>query len=229
MFYNKNISYSVNSNKMMRIVVIILVLFILSFEISSAQVKPLINKNVENQADVKKHNRDKANVVKVEIIDGDTIPHVDLAEVTVIPQWKFKNKKEQITYTKLVRNVKITLPYARIASAKLYKINAELAKIKDEKARKKYMKQAEKDLLAEFEGQIRNLTFSQGKVLIKLIDRETGNTGYELIKEYRGSVSAFFWQGIARIFGANLKDVYKPDNEDAMIEHIIKMIDLGLI
>ena len=174
--------------------------------------------------------RDKVFVLRAEVINGDTIPHVDLREVIVTAKIKFKNKKDEIAYTKLVRNVKIALPYARIAGAKLYEINEQLAQIKDDKGRKQFMKQAEKDIQAEFEGQIRKLTFSQGKILIKLIDRETGNTGYELIKEYRGSVSAFFWQGIARVFGANLKDGYNTDNnEDAMIERIVKLIDMGAI
>ena len=173
--------------------------------------------------------RENIQVLRAQVIDGDTVPYIELREVTIIPPWKFKNQKEQIAYTRLARNVKITLPYARIAGEKLYEINSDLAKIKDDKGRKKYLKEAEKELFAEFETPLKNLTFSQGKVLIKLIDRETGNTGFELIKQYRGNVSAFFWQGIARIFGANLKDIYKPDNEDAMIEHIIKMIDSGLI
>ena len=215
----------------MKKVFITFVLIILSFELLISQNKDELRK-IHKQKLTQLTNiddREKVTVLKVEIIDGDTIPHIDLDEVIILPQWKFKNKKEEIAYTKLVRNIKIALPYARIAGAKLYEINAELAKIKDEKGRKKFMKQAEKEIQAEFEGQIRNLTFSQGKILIKLIDRETGNTGYELIKQYRGSISAFFWQGIARIFGANLKDVYKPDNEDAMIEHIIKLIDMGAI
>ena len=187
------------------------------------------NKKQQNQTENQAEKQDTRRVVRAVIIDGDTIPLVELGEVIVIPPWKFKNNKEQVTYTKLARNVKIALPYARTASAKLYEINSNLEKIKDDKGRKKYLKQAEKDLFAEFEAPIRNLTFTQGKILIKLIDRETGNTGYELVKQYRGNVSAFFWQGIARLFGANLKDVYKPDYEDAMIEHIIKMIDAGLM
>lgn len=184
-----------------------------------------------NLAQTKKpERRENFHVLKAEVINGDTIPHIDLPEVNVIPKWNFKNNKEQVTYTRLARNVKIALPYARIAGEKLYEINSQLEKIKSEKDRKNYLKQAEKDLFAEFEGPLRKLTFSQGKILIKLLDRETGNTGFELIKEYRGGVSAFFWQGIARIFGANLKDVYNTENnEDAMIEHIIKMIDNGLM
>jgi hypothetical protein len=215
--------------KSKKVLFITLILLMSGFELLTSQNKN--NKKLSEKINEYENTQQKDNrhVLKVEIIDGDTIPHVDIDEVTIMAPWKFKNKKEQITYTKLARNVKKALPYARIASEKLYEINSQLVRIKDEKARKQYLKKAEKDLFTEFETPLRNLTFSQGKILIKLIDRETGNTGFELIKEYRGGVSAFFWQGIARIFGANLKDVYKPDNEDAMIEHIIKMIDLGLI
>jgi len=205
----------------MRKIVITLILFLFGFNILMSQ---------DNSNPKKIENRENVHIVRATIIDGDTIPHVLLDEVTIIPPWKFKNNKEQIAYTRLARNVKIALPYARVAGVKLYEINSQLEKIKNEKDRKNYLKKAEKDLFTEFEKPLRNLTFSQGKILIKLIDRETGNTGFELIKEYRGSVSAFFWQGIARIFGANLKDVYNPENnEDAMIEHIIKMIDNGLL
>jgi len=173
--------------------------------------------------------RESPNRMQLSVIDGDTVLHVTLKEIVVIPPRKFKNKREEIQYTRLVHNVKVTLPYARIAAEKLYDINSQLEKIEGDKERKNYLKQAEKDLFAEFEAPIRKLTFSQGKVLIKLIDRETGNTGYELIKEHRGGVSAFFWQGIARIFGANLKDIYLPENEDAMIEYIVNLIDWGVI
>ena len=167
--------------------------------------------------------------LKSRIIDGDTIPHKLLNEVTVIKPWEFKNKREQVQYSRLVRNIKITLPYARVSSAKLKEINDNLAKIPTDKERKAYLKRAEDELFAEFEAPLRKLSFSQGKLLIRLIDRETGNTGYELIRHYKGGLSAFFWQGIARIFGANLKDQYNAEEDDKMIEHIIRLIDIGAI
>ena len=204
----------------MKIFVFILILLSLSINVLTAQ-----NQNVSNE----NRQRQKTNVMQRVIINGDTVYHVNLKEIIIIPPRKFKNRREQVQYTRLVHNVKVTLPYARIAAEKLYDINSQLEKIEGDKERKNYLKQAEKDLFAEFEAPIRKLTFSQGKVLIKLIDRETGNTGYELIKEHRGGVSAFFWQGIARIFGANLKDVYLPEDEDAMIEYIVNLIDWGVI
>ena len=163
------------------------------------------------------------------VIDGDTIPHVVLAEVKVVPEWKYRSKRERRKYNRFVRNIKITLPYARVAARKLEAINAHLASIESQKEKKKYLKEAEKELFDEFEKPLRKLTFSQGRMLIKLIDRETGNTSYDLIKEYKGGFSAFFWQSVARLFGSNLKDEYHGDREDRMIEHIIILIDNGML
>lgn len=169
--------------------------------------------------------------VKAIVVDGDTIPQMLLNEVTVMEPWRFKNKREEAQYSRLVRNIKITLPYARMAAAKLQVINDNLAKLPTDKKRREYLKKAEKELFNEFEAPLRKLTFSQGKLLIKLIDRETGDTSYNLIREYKGGVPALFWQGIARIFGANLKDQYIPSDrvEDRMIEHIIALIDIGVL
>lgn len=169
--------------------------------------------------------------IKAIVVDGDTIPQMLLNEVTVMEPWRFKNKREETQYSRLVRNIKITLPYARMAAAKLQVINDNLAKLPTDKKRREYLKKAEKELFDEFEAPLRKLTFSQGKLLIKLIDRETGDTSYNLIREYKGGVPALFWQGIARIFGANLKDQYIPSDrvEDRMIEHIIALIDIGVL
>ena len=168
-------------------------------------------------------------VFKHRIIDSDTLPHITLQEVPVIPQYKFKNKRQKRRYSKLVRNVKITLPYARKAGKKINEINAELALIENEKERKKFLNTKEEELFKEFEKPLKKLTFSQGRLLIKLINRETGDTTYQLIKEYKGGVSAFFWQGVARLFGSNLKSEFDEDGEDKMIEHIIMLIDNGMI
>nr|WP_321453334.1 DUF4294 domain-containing protein [uncultured Carboxylicivirga sp.] len=164
-----------------------------------------------------------------QIIDDDTIPHINLKEIPVIPPFKFKNKRQKRRYSKLVHNVKVTLPYARKASATINDINANLSEITVQKERKKYLKEREKELFEEFETPLKRLTFSQGKLLIKLINRETGDTTYQLIKEYKGGVSAVFWQGIARLFGSNLKSEFDKDGDDVMIEHIIMLIDNGMI
>ncbi|HMC98331.1 MAG TPA: DUF4294 domain-containing protein, partial [Flavobacteriales bacterium] len=90
-----------------------------------------------------------------------------------------------------------------------------------------YVKLAEAELRAEFEGELKDLTVSQGRVLIKLVDRETGHTSYELVKELRGNFQAFIWQGLARLFGNDLKDEYDPFGDEAMIEAIVQRIERG--
>ncbi len=173
---------------------------------------------------------DSINVVlEHRIVESDTIPHINLQEVPVIPPYKFKNKRQKKRYGKLVRNIKKVLPYARSAGDKINEINHHLASLHSEKEKKKYLNQKEKELFDEFEKPLRKLTFSQGRLLIKLINRETGDTTYELIKQYKGGVSAFFWQGIARLFGSNLKSEYDENGDDRMIEHIIMLIDNDII
>ncbi|MCG8580034.1 MAG: DUF4294 domain-containing protein [Bacteroidales bacterium] len=168
-------------------------------------------------------------ILQHRIIQNDTLPHVNLQEVPVIPPYKFKNKRHKRRYGKLVRNIKKVLPYARSAGEKVNAINNHLATLTTDKEKKDYLKKAEKELFNEFEAPLRKLTFSQGRLLIKLINRETGNTTYELIKQYKGGVTAFFWQGVARLFGSNLKSEYHKEGEDQMIEHIILLIDNGII
>ncbi len=172
---------------------------------------------------------DDRSFVMGKIIDGDTIPHVMLREVTVIPPWKFKSKQEERHYGRLLVNIKKTLPYARMAGNKIDEINRNLSLIENEKEQSRYLKEAERELFKEFETPLRRLTISQGRMLIRLIDRETGATSYELIKEYKGGVPAFFWQGIARIFGSNLKDQYDAQKDDKMVEHIITLLDNGML
>ena len=168
-------------------------------------------------------------MLETEVIQGDTLPHVILREVKIVPPWQFKSKRESRKYKRLVKNIKVALPYARLAARKLQHINARLARIEDEKEREAYLKKAEKQLFAEFEQPLRKLTFSQGRLLIKLIDRETGETSYDLIKEYKGGFSAFFWQSVARLFGSNLKKEFDAERRDKMIEHIIILVDNGMI
>ncbi len=172
---------------------------------------------------------DEVHLLESNVLNGDTVPHIMLREVKVVPEWKFQSKREHRQYNRLVRNIKVALPYARMASRQLSEINTELEGLDDEKERKEYLKVAEKKLFKDFEQPLRKLTFSQGRMLIKLIDRETGNTSYSLIKDYKGGFSAFFWQSVARLFGSNLKDEYDADQEDRMIEHIVILIDNGML
>ena len=116
-----------------------------------------------------------------------------------------------------------------VVRERLSDVNAELATISDEKDRRNYLKQFEKEVFNEYEDDIRDMTITQGKLLLKLIYRETYNTSYDLIREYRGGLNAAFWQGIARIFGTNLKSEYDPYGEDILVELIIQDIQSGLL
>lgn len=162
-------------------------------------------------------------------VNKDTFYYKILPEVDVYPRPVFKNKRQKRHYFKLVRDVRITLPYAKKAAAILNEVNDSLVSIENEKVKKEYLKEIEKDLFSEFEKPLRKLTFSQGRLLIKLVDRECQQNSYELVKLYRGGFSAFFWQGIARIFGANLKSEYDPDGRDMHTERIVRMVELGLL
>ncbi len=172
---------------------------------------------------------DGRKLVKGKVEGNDTIPHVDIREIVIMPERQFKSNRDYMRYSRLVRNVKITLPYARVAAHKLADINRHMATLKTDKERRAYLKKAEKDLFAEFEKPLRKLTVSQGKLLIKLIDRETGSTTFDLIKQYKGGVPAFFWQSVARIFGSNLKDEFDEEGDDRTINYIINLIDNGIL
>ena len=159
--------------------------------------------------------------------NGVKLPEVEIKEVTVHGRPSRAQKREFREYEKLVNNIKKVYPYALIVRVKLGEINEELKNIPDERERKKFLRDVEKDVFKEYQDDIENMTISQGRLLIKLIDRETQNTSYTLIRDYRGKFSAAFWQGIARIFGTNLKEEYDPYGEDALIEAIINEIDAG--
>lgn len=161
--------------------------------------------------------------------DGESLPEVEIKEVTIVGIPTPIRRSEVRRYNRLEVNLKKVYPYALIVRRKLEQVNTELENIKSEKERKKYLKDVEKDVFGDYEDDIRGMTITQGRLLIKLIDRETQNTSYTLIREYRGGLSAAFWQGIARIFGTNLKEEYDPYGEDALIEQIIKEIDAGRI
>jgi len=161
---------------------------------------------------------------------GDTVYYTKLPDIVVRAPRKFKNQAEERQFWRLVYNVKRTYPYAKLAGQKLHALNEQYLKIDSEKDRKEYSKRVEEELKAEFEGELRKLTVTQGRILLRLVDRETGNTTFEILREFRGSLSAVFWQAIAKIFGSNLKTKYDPSSgEDRTIEQIIAQIEEGSI
>lgn len=160
--------------------------------------------------------------------NGIELPEVEIKEVTIVARPR-ERKIQERKYDRLIYNLKKVYPYALLVREELYQVNIELSEIQNEKDRRQYLRDYEKMIFEEFEGDIRGMTITQGRLLIKLIDRETQNTSYTLIKQYRGGLTAVFWQGIARIFGTNLKDEYDPYGEDAVIEVIINNIEAGLL
>lgn len=170
-------------------------------------------------------------VVDGVVIDGDTMPVITLRTADIFSYRKNRSKRYQRKFDKLKRNVIKTYPYARVAGELIGEYEQELAEMESDSEKKYFIKKAEESLKEEFEGDLRDMTISQGHVLIKLIDRETGNTSYDLIKELKGGFSAFLWQSVARIFGSDLKDNYNPaENEtDNMIEQIVMQIEAGNI
>ncbi|MBW6461288.1 MAG: DUF4294 domain-containing protein [Bacteroidales bacterium] len=163
---------------------------------------------------------------RAKIIDGDTLLVVNLKEVLVISFLNLDKRAER-KMTRLIRNVKIAYPYARLAGIKLSEYEEILAQAPNQKARRQIMRQVEEELEAEYGQDLRKLTITQGKILLKLVDRETGNSSYQLATDLRGEFRAVFYQAIARLFTYNLKVKYDPEGEDRDIETIVKMIENG--
>lgn len=167
------------------------------------------------------------NILKQIVVDGDTLLVSAIEEIYIFPEKRFRNRFQAWRYRRLIHNVKKAYPYAIMAKEKLIELDEELSQIKGKKARKKFIDDVEDELREEFEDELKGLTISQGRILIKLIDRETGDTSYELVKEMKGSFSAVFWQAIARLFGSNLKSEFDPEGEDRLINEIVLLIESG--
>ena len=165
----------------------------------------------------------------VEPYKGDTIPVVHLKDVYIYQRPKFKNRRQERFYWRNVRDVKKTLPIAREVRDIIIETYEYLLTLPDEKAREAHLAAVEKGILAQYTPRMKKLTFSQGKMLIKLVDRECDQTGYELIKVFMGNIKANFYQTFAALFGASLKRDYDPDGKDAEIEEIIYWVEQGML
>lgn len=169
-------------------------------------------------------------VLPGKIIGTDTLPHINIPEVYVIAPGPGINKWwTSWKYQRLIKNIKVVYPYAKIIKKKFTEMEAHYQSLETEKEKRQYMNNLEKELLSEFEGDLKKLTISQGRLLLKLVDRETGNTSYEILKDYKGSVSAFFWQTLAKLFGSDLKTGYDPVGKDRIIEEIIFLYEQGYL
>lgn len=160
------------------------------------------------------------------VVDGDTIPLYYVKEIKVYADGMLLTPSEIKQNRKLIRNVKLMRPYALEGKRRLDALEVEIAAL-PRKERKKAIKEAETELLNQYKGEISNYTFSQGLVLIKLIDRETNRTAYKIVGELRGSLRAGLYQTLARLFGYNLKDTFDPahNKKDDLIDRICRSID----
>ncbi|HYJ37574.1 MAG TPA: DUF4294 domain-containing protein [Chitinophagaceae bacterium] len=163
-------------------------------------------------------------LVNTIVYQGDTIPAKTLEWVWVDGYFSPAQRKKKAEWTRLRNAVYVTYPYARRAGAIINDINSKLATIPSKK-RKDYLKTREKELKKEFADPLSDLSVYQGKVLMKLINRQTGNNCYELITEYKGSFTARFWQTVAFVFGSNLKQAYDAGGEDRQIESIVEEVE----
>ena len=168
-------------------------------------------------------------VTKAVIIEGDTVPLFWIPTVRIYGPIIFKSKVQVIEFTKMVRHIKRVYPYAKLIGNKVNEYNKYLNGIENDRKREKELDRIEEEMRTQLEDQLVKLTFTQGKILMKLIYRETNNTTYNLIKDFRGGITATFWQTFGKIFGYNLKVTYDPIGIDHDIETIVVMIENGTI
>jgi len=186
-------------------------LFYILFGTFSAFAQPMVDPDLDqDQLWIRKMQGDKS-IIQLQVIDGDTIPMVTLRPISVVER-KFENPADRYKFLKLRRNIIKVYPYAKRAANIMAEIEDATEPMNKKRHKKKYIKKLEKDLKTEFKDPLKNLTISQGKVLIKLLERESGKSCHELIKNYKNGVSAFFWQQLGRKWGYDLKEGYHPEN-----------------
>ena len=161
--------------------------------------------------------------------EGDSIQYMEMNNVYVYPQLTFKNRKQAESYMRLVKNVKTVLPIAKEARQMLIETTEYIETLPNEKAKEEHIKRVEDDIFRTYKPKMKKLTYSQGKLLIKLIDRECHSTGYDMIKAFMGPLRAGFWQVFAWGFGASLKKEYDAKGVDRLTERVVLMVEAGQI
>ncbi len=163
--------------------------------------------------------------------EGDTALMVVLNNITVFPAMKFKNKKQEQFYWRTVRDVKRTLPYAKLIAETLLETYEYIETFPTQKEREEYLSRMEKEIFAQYKPELKKFTKSQGKMLVKLINRETNQSSYSILKAFLGTFRAGFWQTFGHFFGVNLKSSYRPDKnkEDAIIERVCVLVEEGAL
>lgn len=165
--------------------------------------------------------------VRLQVSSADTFYLARMQDVYVYPKMVFKNKKQEQFYWRTVRDVKKTLPFAKAISQEMLLADQQLALLTTDKERRKWWRQHEKLLFKKYEHHFRKMTASQGQMLMKLMDRESDRTSYEIIKHYRGKASANFWQFVAKLFKNDLKEEYDAADKDRIVERVINLVEAG--
>lgn len=161
------------------------------------------------------------------VVDGDTIQYMEMQNIYVYPEPNFKNKRQQQAYVRLVRNVKKVLPIAKQVRLMLIETAEYIETLPTKAERDEHLKRVEQAIVAEYKPKMKKLTFAQGKLLIKLVDRELGSTAYEAIQAFIGPMRAGLWQAFAWVFGASLKKGYDADGVDRLTERVVLMVEAG--
>ncbi len=167
----------------------------------------------------------------IEAESGDTLMMLVMNNITIYPHERFRNKAEEEFYWKTVRDVKRTLPYAKLICSTLLETYEYIDTYQNEKEKQQYLTQFEKAIFKEYKPVMKKMTKNQGKMLIKLINRETNQNSYNIVKAFLGTFRAGFWQTFGRFFGVSLKQGYHPNKnkDDAMIERICVRVEQGTL
>ncbi len=173
------------------------------------------------------HEMDYVDSVMLQVCDEDTFYLARMHDIWVYPKMVFKSKSQERFYWKTVRDVKKTLPFAKMLAKEMIHADTQLAMISDPKLRRKWWKDHEKFLFHKYEHHFRKMTASQGQMLMKLMDRESDRTSYEIIEHYRGKSSANFWQFVAKLFKNDLKEEYDAADKDKIVERVINLVEAG--
>ncbi len=192
----------------------------------TAAEPPELEQIGENLSPMRKVYRGKYHTITEE---GDTVLVLVFNEITVYPPLKFKNKKQEEFYWRTVRDVKKALPYARLITSTLLETYEYIETFPTQAERERYLKEMEGAVFKQYKPVLKKFTKSQARMLVKLIRRQTDQSGYDILKAFLGSFRASFWQGFGKLFGVNLKGDYRPDKDenDAIIERVVIAVEQG--
>lgn len=163
------------------------------------------------------------------LVDGDSVLFLEMNNVYVYPVVELKSEKQRQAYNRLVNNVKKVLPMAKEVNLIIRETYETLQTIPDKKSRDAHMKKVEDEIYQRYKPKMKKLTYSQGKLLIKLVNRECNSSSYDIVKAFMGPIRAGFWQAFAWTFGASLKKKYKPESTDRLTERVVLMVEAGQI